>query len=148
MTTAPLQTIVLVSCVAKKLVAPALAADLYQSQWFKAARAYAEAHGNHWYILSAKYGLVHPDQSLLPYEQTLPGSHAKRRCWAELTAKQLRLAIEPQNAKLVILAGLRYRYPLMEYLKDYTVAVPMYALGIGQQLRWLHQHNKEVSNGT
>ena len=45
--------------------------DLYRSVWFLKARACAEAVGSCWFILSAEYGLVHPDEMIEPYEMTL-----------------------------------------------------------------------------
>jgi hypothetical protein len=53
-------TICLVSCVSAKRTTPALAKNLYQSDWFIKARAYAESVGSCWFFLSAKYGLVRP----------------------------------------------------------------------------------------
>ena len=61
--------VILVSCVGQKLGYPAPAADLYQSDWFKKARAYAEAEGQRWYILSAKHGLVNPSKVLTPFDR-------------------------------------------------------------------------------
>lgn len=57
----------LVSCVSKKNDYPCLARDLYVSPWFVGARRYEESLGVPWYILSAKYGLVAPDQVIAPY---------------------------------------------------------------------------------
>ena len=76
-------TICLVSCVSAKRTTPALAKDLYQSDWFIKARAYAESVGSCWFILSAKYGLVRPDEMIEPYEMTLNTMGvAERRNWS------------------------------------------------------------------
>src|ERR1700722_4703764 len=64
-------TICLVSCVGGKRPTPSPARDLYQSDWFPKARCYVEAIGCAWFILSAKHGLIHPDDVISPYEQTL-----------------------------------------------------------------------------
>lgn len=63
-------TICLVSCVGTKRATPTPAKDLYQSDWFTKARTYAKSIGS-WFILSAKYGVVHPDEVIEPYEMTL-----------------------------------------------------------------------------
>lgn len=47
------------------------AKDLYVSQWFRRARAYVETTDSPWFILSAKYGLVAPNEVIASYEQTL-----------------------------------------------------------------------------
>ncbi len=58
----------LVGCVATKAPAPAPAKDLYRSQLFTRRRAYAEASGKPWFILSALHGLVQPDEVTEPYD--------------------------------------------------------------------------------
>ena len=39
--------------------------------WFRKARACVESTGCPWGILSAEYGLLHPDEEIRPYEKTL-----------------------------------------------------------------------------
>jgi hypothetical protein len=60
----------LLACVKEKAAGPVPAGDLYVSDLFKKARAYAEAHADRWYILSAEHhvlALVPPRPShLLP----------------------------------------------------------------------------------
>ena len=53
--------LVLVGCCEAKLPGRHRAADLYQSPLFRRGRAYAEAAGYEWAILSAKHGLLLPD---------------------------------------------------------------------------------------
>jgi hypothetical protein len=61
------------------------ARDLYCSHWFELARRYAETHAEHWFILSAAYGLVRPDTVIDPYERSLNGMKIEaRRGWARL----------------------------------------------------------------
>jgi len=130
--------VVLVSCVAKKADYPAPAAELYQSAWFKKARAYAKQFGAGWYILSARHNLVSPTTVLAPYNQTLNGLSAdSRREWAVETFRQIREQIPV--CELIILAGTKYREYLVPALEaaGYEVIVPMAHLGIGQQMQWL-----------
>ncbi len=47
------------------------AKDLYVSDLFRKARRYVEAKNCPWFILSAEYGLVSPEQVIAPYEKTL-----------------------------------------------------------------------------
>ena len=67
-----------VACVWPKRATAARAKDLYRSDWFLKARACAEAVGSCWFILSAEYGLVHPDEMIEPYEMTLDTMGAAR----------------------------------------------------------------------
>jgi len=136
------ETVCLVSCVGSKRAEPAPARDLYQSDWFIKARRYVEAMGCPWFILSAKHGLISPDEVIPPYEQTLNTMGvSERRDWARMVQNQMDEQM-PNASHIVILAGKRYR----EFLKDYlrrradTVDVPMEHLGIGQQKSWLGRH--------
>ena len=129
----------LVSCVARKGEYPAPARDLYQSPWFVHARDWIERDGVPWYILSAKYGLVHPDTVISPYDKTLNAMGVNdRRDWAANVENQMDEMMSEYN-EVIVFAGQRYR----EYLEDYlrhrfiSMKVPMKGLRIGQQLRWL-----------
>ena len=129
----------LVSCVGPKLEDSAPARDLNVSPWFRKARSYVERRGAPWFILSAKYGAVHPDTVIPPYDMSLNTMSVEyRRQWSKRVLAQL----EPHLAgvdTVVVLAGQRYR----EYLlpgwerRGLRVCVPMKGLRIGEQLRWL-----------
>ena len=129
----------LVSCVSKKLSVPAPARDLYTSPWFHKARSYVERFGCPWFVLSAKYGLVHPDEVIAPYELALNTMGVTdRREWARRVLTQLEPRLTERQA-VVFLAGQRYREFLEQPLRRHGVAVsvPMEGLKIGEQLRWL-----------
>lgn len=134
-----MKTVVLVSCVGKKLSHPAPAARLYHSAWFGKARAYAEFTGDEWYILSAKHGLLHPEQVIEPYDATLNAMPAdERKRWADMVLRQVVEHI-PGCSRVVVLAGRRYRERLVGLMREsgYAVEVPMEGMGIGQQEAWL-----------
>ncbi len=126
----------LVACVGQKRPTPARARDLYQSDWFKKARAYVEAQGGRWFILSALHGLIPPGRVIDPYNVTLATmSAAERRAWGERVAAQLAGKIGPRT-RVVILAGRLYRDPLASWTGN-RATVPMEGLGIGEQKAWL-----------
>jgi len=83
--------IALVSCVNKKQFGIHKAKDLYISDWFKKARAYVENNNyNKWYILSAQYYLVNPEQELPYYEIYLPKqSKEYKQQWGIKVSEQL-----------------------------------------------------------
>lgn len=131
--------IVLVSCVSKKNIRACPARELYQSDWFLKAARFASQTGDGWYILSAKYGLVHPDQVLEPYNETLKTmGKSARAAWARRVMASLASHLQPGD-RVVFLAGQAYR----EFLADQVtglgckVEVPMDGLRIGEQLQWL-----------
>lgn len=105
----PRSTVFLVSCVGKKVSVPVRARDLYVSEWFARAREYIETSGSPWFILSAKYGLVSPDDVLEPYEQSLNQMKVdERHAWAARVQAQMEERL-PKANRIVILAGRRYR---------------------------------------
>lgn len=66
-----LNRIVLIGCGKAKRDEPAPARELYTGSLFKKRLEYAESTGRTWWILSAKYGLIHPDQEIKPYDLTM-----------------------------------------------------------------------------
>jgi hypothetical protein len=135
----------LISCVSKKRAAAAPARELYVSEWFMKARRLVDASRAPWFILSARHGLLHPDQVIEPYEQTLNTMPIdERRVWAEGVRAQmadlLPLGTNPgiPRIRCVMLAGERYREFLVEELqRRYDVDIPMRGMAIGKQLQWL-----------
>jgi len=131
--------VALVSCAKAKRTSAAPAGDLYTSQLFRGLRAYAVAHADAWYVLSAEHGLLRPDQVVAPYERTLNTMPKRDRvAWAERVQRQLLDALPP-GAEVILLAGTRYREALVPFLRSrgFAVTVPLEGLGIGRQLQKL-----------
>lgn len=127
----------LVACASQKLERPAPARELYVSQLFKKASAYAEATCDRWYILSAKHGLIRPDEVIAPYDMRLgtddsPPVHV----WADRVRGQLAAELaDVPRVTLVALAGVQYQTVLRPC--QWPFEIPMKGLGIGQQLGYL-----------
>jgi hypothetical protein len=141
------RAVYLVSCVSGKRASPTPAKDLYLSHWFAKARSYVEGTGCPWFILSAKCGLVAPEQVIAPYEQTLNNASTEvRRAWAIQVQGQMDKQL-PAAARIVVLASRRYREFLMDYLasRASSVEVPMAGLRIGEQLSWLGRNRGGTS---
>ena len=135
------ETLYLVSCVKTKRSYLSQAKELYTSAWFLKARAYAESKGSPWRILSAKYGAVHPETVIEPYEKTLNAMSAtERRAWAHSVLIELEPALTGVDT-VVFLAGTRYRDNLEPSLRrrGLRVIVPMEGLSQGRQLSWLNE---------
>jgi cytoplasmic iron level regulating protein YaaA (DUF328/UPF0246 family) len=133
------RTIVLVSCVKDKQKVPSPAQYLYTSPLFKKMSAYARKFGDEWYILSAKYGLVHPDEIIAPYNDTLKEKAQSQKIeWAGAVFSKLSEVLRPGDT-VIILAGLEYRKFLLKPIEEIgcQVRVPMEHLKIGEQLHWL-----------
>lgn len=135
-----MKEICLVACAASKRVAPAAARDLYVSPLFEKSRDYAERAFDRWYILSAKHGLLRPDERTEPYDETLNRvKRDQRRQWADCVLRDLLRRTRPGDV-VTILAGRKYRDDLVPRLQEHgrEVRIPMEGLRIGEQLSWLN----------
>lgn len=129
----------LVGCVKSKLSVPSRAADLYTSTLFRGRRAWVETNCDRWYILSAKHGLIGPDEVLAPYDESLLDmSRVDRQAWArrvlaELTETLGRL--DPYAFEMH--AGAAYSdFGLADGLRraGASVSFPVHGLNFGRQL--------------
>jgi cytoplasmic iron level regulating protein YaaA (DUF328/UPF0246 family) len=116
--------------------------DLYCSDLFEKARNFVERQGGRWFILSAKYGLVAPEEVIEPYNETLKDKTAdERHRWASEVVEELKVHC-PRGTTVVFLAGERYREFLVSALREFgtSIEIPMEGLRIGEQLSWLVHH--------
>lgn len=127
--------IIFISCVKKKADFPCKAKDLYISDLFRKSYNYAIKHADKVYILSAKYGLLHPDDVIEPYEKTLGSfSEAQRKAWARRAFEQFVNAGGDPNEQAMFLCGEKYRKHLMKMFPNSMA--PLKGLGLGKQLKW------------
>ena len=125
------------SCVKSKRDYACPAKDMYISPLFRGIWSYANTmRPKSIFILSAKYGLLKPDDIIEPYEKTLNNMKAnERRTWAENVLSKLRHEVDLQKENFVFLAGMPYREGLLPHIKHYEI--PMEGLPFGRQLQWL-----------
>lgn len=144
----------LIGCGKAKSAAPCAARDLYTGSLFAKRRAYAEASPHHWWIVSAKLGLVCPDQVVQPYDLTMSGlSPLDRSAWALSVAREL-LDVTPDGADLrsacvEIHAGADYAENLRDVLRAVGLSVdwPVEGMEIGEQMRWYSEAIKGAPMG-
>ena len=134
--------VLLVSCSKSKRVCNKKykAEDLYNSALFKKSRSYAQNNFSHWYILSAKHGLLSPDTLIKPYNLTLNDMTVTgRKAWSESISLNILKLCTP-GTEFNILAGKSYTMYLVPLLCElgYSVQLPLKGLGIGQRLAWLN----------
>jgi hypothetical protein len=142
----------LVGCVKSKRTVPARAADLYTSALFIGRRRWVEATCSRWYILSAKHGLVAPDQILDPYDETLTTQgRAARHTWAERVLEEIRSALgEVACYDFEVHAGAAYTdYGLQSGLESAGARVtrPTAGLSLGRQLAFYRDRQPRASTG-
>lgn len=100
-------TIGLVACGKTKLSHRAPARDLYTGTLFKLSREYVESHCERWAILSAKHGLLMPNEEIEPYEQTLVGAPwSEVQSWHRRVHESLQLRFP--GARFMVIAGHEY----------------------------------------
>ncbi len=130
----------LIGCSAAKNGSPALARELFTGDRFRKAPMLAEASGRPWYVLSAKWGLLHPDDVVGPYNVFLADQPADyRSAWGNWVAAQLLSAEGNLGGRVVeIHAGQAYVHPLRGPLgsRGARISEPLKSLRQGEQLSW------------
>ena len=118
-----MKKIILISCVKKKLKSPAKAKNLYISDLFKKSYRYAQLlNPDNIFILSAKYGLLEPEQIIESYDETLnTKSSAEVKDWSKKVISSLKEKIDLEKADVIILAGSKYYKYLLPYIKNYKL---------------------------
>lgn len=138
--------VALVSCVKSKANSARPAQDLYTSPLFSGMRSYAEQNADNWFILSAKHGLLRPEQVVAPYEKTLKTMRKVERLdWATRVGKELLATLQPDST-VIFLAGQDYSQDIIPTLENrgFVIEVPMGKLKLGPRLKWL---KSQVSHG-
>ena len=143
----------LVGCVKQKAARALAAEDLYTSPLFRGRRAYVRASCDRWLILSAKHGLVHPADVIVPYDETLTTASTKaRRAWsARVLASLVADLGDLRGITFEIHAGAAYRdFGLVDGLRDTGAIVEVPAAGLtqGQQLAFYAGRSLAPANGT
>jgi hypothetical protein len=131
----------LVGCGAQKSLERCKAKDLYTSNLFRAARAYAEATCARWYILSAKYGLLGPERVIEPYDLRLHKEGAVG--WGRRVGRQLNEVLPHSamaNATIVCLAGRPYSEAIDLGDREFYWEEPLRGLGLGKRIQWLREN--------
>ena len=143
----PTPDLILISCVKKKKSIAALAKDLYISDLFQKQRAYAERFEVPWFILSAEYGLVSPEDLIEPYELYLPKtSQDYQKAWGEKVVGQLKEKVGSLEGKTIeIHAGSIYLEAIRGRLESSGALVtnPRSGMKFGEILQWYASFPKE-----
>ena len=127
-------------CVSRKEASARPAKDLYRTELFRRRRAYAEASGHPWLIISALHGIVDPDAVIEPYDVRLTDLSAlERGALGERIAAELEDRFGALRGCLFeVHAGDEYFVMLATALRPHgaTLRRPLRGLRIGEQLAW------------
>lgn len=117
----------------------------HPSDLSKKAYAYATKNYDYVAILSAKYGLLLPDDEIEPYDLTLNNMKPQQRtAWAEKVLSQMKRRLKLEGFGTVLFhAGKKYREHLIPKLEKVGIRceTPLQGLGIGKQKAWYKEHN-------
>jgi len=132
----------LISCSKSKGGHSAFARNMYVSPLYRKSVMVAEGWGLSFSILSAKYGLLDPEETIEPYDLTLKGASKQFKAeWARKVDAQIRSSIDPKK-QLIVLAGDDYYVPLIEAGaadRASNFFAPMRGLSLGNRLVFLNQ---------
>ena len=136
----------LISCTKSKQNYPCKASEMYSaSDLFRKAYSYATKNYDFVAILSAKYGLLFPDEEIEPYNLTLNDMNSQqRKYWTEKVFSQMQNRLKLGDFDRVFFhTGKKYREHLIPKLegKGIQCEVPLKHLGIGEQKAWYKRHD-------
>jgi hypothetical protein len=110
------------------------------SDLFRKAYAYCTKKYDKVAILSAKYGLLLPDEDVDPYDRFLNELSIEQvKEWSNMVFSQMRKKLNLHDFERVYFhAGKRYRQYLIPVLEKMEIRceAPLKNLGIGKQLAW------------
>lgn len=116
------------------------AREMYAGDLFTKAREYAEQRGLRWYVLSAKWGLLHPDELVPPNELDLASCTSQyRNTWGHWVGAQLVAAVGPLSGHIVeVHAAPTYVQPIRRPLSVMAADLrePLSGLRPSEQLAW------------
>lgn len=141
-----MKTICLIASRGNQLDAPAKAKKLYVNSIFKACYRYAKIlQPDLIFILSAKHGIVKPDDIVHPYDDTLNNkSKSVLIAWAIQTLDKLNLFCDLSNDKFIFLAGGYYVKHLSSRIKNYET--PLEGVKMANQLHFLKWKTAEYQS--
>ena len=127
-----MKTLVIVTCVKEKQSGFHKAKDLYISDLFKKMRNYAEIYNYDWRIISAKLGLIDPEDIIESYEdesldqfKLLQGKQTTNLKTKKDSLKQIvEVQLEPILSKyneIILMCGKNYRDVILPLLKNKKV---------------------------
>jgi len=129
----------LIECSGQKLSGESRASELYTSDRFVKARALAEKKSDNWYILSAKHGLVEPNQIVQPYDLDIRSLKPPQITeWAERASLSIMQCCQP-NDRITFLCSENYSDPLVESgaMDQFVIRLPFKNMTREKQLKRL-----------
>jgi hypothetical protein len=148
-----------IGCSKRKMAYETRVEEMYwPSQLFRGAVKVVKSHHppyDAWFVLSAKYGLLQPDDVIDPYDLTLKkmGVNA-RRAWAKMVLRQIDNLRQDSSVfpspitQATFYCGAAYREFLIPQLERGKVhcEVPIRGMTMGQQLKFYKEKLSAIQN--
>lgn len=145
-----MRNVYLITCTRTKSSSKTFAKQLYKSPAFQASRKVAEKYGDLWFILSAKHGLVSPEDQIEPYDLSLISlSHLQRNNWAMSVFQEL-LPKLSHDDQITILGDDLYANYLAPFLRGagFCTRVPLLGKSPNARLYWLNAFGNSITRVT
>lgn len=128
--------VVVIGCSGQKGTEPAPAVDLYTGSYFHQAERAARSDGRPFLVLSARYGLLHPEEVIEPYDHFVPARHlgGVEALTALLRAQRASRPDLPHAVESWCSAS----YSTALARAGYLVATPLTGMRIGARRHWLY----------
>lgn len=94
---------------------------MYQGRLFKTVRKYCETMGFDYVVISAKYGLIHPEETIEGYEKVLRTKDDIERI-RPVVEEKLRPLLKNYD-KIIVIAGKQYREALKNLWDERFIAI-------------------------
>jgi hypothetical protein len=129
--------IAFIGCSKDKLKGNMPARKLYsKSRLFNKCLAYSEKYADKTCILSAKYGLISPDEKISDYDLTFKDKNRGQKIIWAIKVKEELAKIVSKDDIIILLTGKEYSKYIRKFLNN-KIEEPLKGLGIGDRLRYL-----------
>jgi hypothetical protein len=136
------RTVLLISCGRNKKQTKDAASELYTSPRFRLSRRLADHLRLQYFVVSAKYGLLDPTETIEPYDLSLELFNDEQRvAWAKDILDQL-LSVSKKMTHVVLLADDEYAAPLKDVFNNISVILPLDGLTKPTRLSFLKECNR------
>jgi hypothetical protein len=130
----PSGRVVLIGSAGATAATPLPAAQLFASDGFARARAHAAGSGHPWFVLTAKHGLLDPDDVVAPFDVQLGDqSIGYRTAWGEWVAAQLGDRLLLDGVTVEVHGGVDFAQPLRGPLTRRGAALDLQLPGTWQE---------------
>jgi hypothetical protein len=136
--------VVLIGSAGETADGPVPVGDLFRSPGFARAREHAVHSRLPWFVLSAKHGLLEPDDVVAPYDLELgDASTVYRSAWGEWVAAQLGERVRLPGATVEVHGGVDFAQPLRQPLARRGAALELPLPGTWHEPGHPEQHHEE-----